>query len=254
MYGSQAQYRAASRMTVDTKMWAEQPLPPIVDRYRTTPIQLIIPEPEPWFPPTGQRYIKQIVEIGASAEIWVTLNAGEQCILVTETSNDQPQTIDPGWTVLAQRSLYNQSWAIVTRTALVNETTLVGSVGPKAFSWNKYTVTGYAFTGVSPIKFTPHLIRETVSATVTMSTWQGAWSSYRMRVICTRGCYAWWLGNGESSGHTHLSLGYTYPLASWFSGSTDLKSNFVGGTFTHNSIGAVGSPNWAEYHIELGRP
>jgi hypothetical protein len=254
LYGSQAQYRAASRMTVDTKMWAEQPLLPLVDRYRTTPVEVIMIPPPPWYPPTGMRYVASTVDAGPNS-ISMTFYAGEQVMVCCSTNTNQPQTIGPGWTIVDQGSIGSVTWAVITRTFLVDETVVVSSVGAETHPWNKFSVRGYAFQGLSPYKFHVRQVWNTISPTVELHSWQGAWSSYRLRCLVSNGCYNAWMTGG--SGHGDLDLGGIDPRPSWYQASgppeTFMRTTWASGFFTHDSIGAYGTPTWAELHIELGR-
>jgi hypothetical protein len=260
----QNQRRAASRMTVGTRMWSEQPVTEERPRYWAPLLEE--PGEEPLIPPSGMRYIDFDQDIGGPLTAYVGLAANEQTILFCTSANSQstgggaPQTmtIDPGWTILAQGVLAYTFWAIVTRNSYVNETVPVVSVGAETHSWNRLVVRGFAFLGEDRYKFIPSAPWQTVNPTVTLHAWGGDPSALRMRALVSDGCYNNWLaGLGNSSGHYQSELGSLSPTTSWWrpftAPATYLTSAWAAGDSRHGSFGVYGPVTWIEYHIEVAR-
>lgn len=244
-------------MTVGTRMWSEQPVNTRQDRLilagrapSTTP-----PKP-PMVAPTSMSWVDIGSDVsGTLTQLFISMSAGQQALLISTTDTAQTQTIDSAWTILMQGTTDGQTWAVLTRKATVNETVRISYTGPQTHSYNHLEAQGFIITGPIDYQFIVNKIAETVSPTVVVHAWDGLPTAYRLRALLARGCYANWTVGGD--GHPTLDLGYTYPKSSWWNRSgasnpaTYLKSDWSYGTWTHRNAAVVGPPTWTEFHIEI---
>jgi hypothetical protein len=269
----QAQGRAASRMTVGTRMWTEQPLDAMnAKRERYILAAQLSTAVTPLVPPSYIQYVKY--QGGAPQSYYISLNAGQQAVFVIATSQGgvgkgsqpQPITIGAGWRILRDDIAGAQRTVVVTRDATVNENTLVVSTPPKTFLWNELGMAGYIITpaAVDPMKYritVPYPPWQTIDNTVTLHQWQGPSTVYRLRSLTARGLYNFWDGaNGDVSGHYQSQMGLLSPQTAfynpvWTSNPEPyLTTPWVTGSWRHRSIGASGTPHWTEHHIQLAAP
>jgi hypothetical protein len=249
-------------------MWSEQPVNTPQSRFVVSrPPD--IPLPPPFYPPRGMRYIDFMADIGGGnpgQQMYVTLNAGEQVVLVLSCS--QPITVDSGWATLLSTNAGGSIGGsmrsmVVTRTAPANETIRVCYTGPETHQFNSLNGNGFALASDSAYRFAPIVRAQGQGLPITLHDWGGDPRAFRMRVLSTNSIYAGWSGNGNESGHATNNLGYISPLSSWWHTgpyyeypnssvpAEYLVAPWPAGSWYTGSFGFLGPPTWVEWHIEV---